>query len=133
MNSSRANELGLREGDVVRIETNGKSVQALLYPNPALPPTVVSVPIGQGHQNGSVYAVNGDERENSNILSILDASRTNGADALAWASNHVTVTSTGESLKLSKFEGEFGAREIGNEILNNPGEEVIKTITPGSH
>ena len=33
----------------------------------------------------------------------------------------------------SKFEGEFGAREIGNEILNNPGEEVIKTVTPGSH
>ena len=133
MNASRANELGLREGDVVRIETNGSSVQALLYPNPALPPTVVTVPIGQGHENGSEYAVNGDKRENSNILSILDSSRTNEANALAWAANHVTVTPTGESLKISKFEGEFGAREIGNEILNNPGEEVIKTVTPGSH
>ncbi|GIT69655.1 MAG: hypothetical protein Ct9H300mP27_07590 [Chloroflexota bacterium] len=53
MNTNRANELGLREGDVVKIETNGRSVQALLYPNPALPPNVVSVPIGQGHQVGS--------------------------------------------------------------------------------
>ena len=133
MNTNRANELGLREGDVVKIETNGRSVQALLYPNPALPPNVVSVPIGQGHQVGSTYAANGDDRENSNILSILDGTRTNGADALAWAANHVRVTATGESLKISKFEGEFGAREIGNEILNNPGEEVIKTVTPGSH
>ena len=115
------------------IRDSGRSVQALLYPNPALPPNVVSVPIGQGHQVGSTYAANGDDRENSNILSILDGTRTNGADALAWAANHVRVTATGESLKISKFEGEFGAREIGNEILNNPGEEVIKTVTPGSH
>ena len=133
MNTAQANELGLREGDVVRIETNGQSVQALLYPNPALPPNVAAIPIGQGLLNGPEYAVNRAERESSNILSILDSSRTNGAGALAWAANHVTITPTGESLKVSKFEGEFGAREIGNEILNNPGEEVIKTVTPGSH
>jgi hypothetical protein len=94
---------------------------------------VVAVPVGQGRRNGPGYAVNGEERESSNILGILDAALVNETGALAWAGNRVRLEPTGESLRVSKFEGEFGAREIGNEIINNPGEEVIKTVAPGGH
>jgi len=133
INARRARDLGWREGDVIRIEANGRFIQALLYPNPALPPDVVAVPVGQGRRNGPDYAVNGEERESSNILSILDAAMVNETGALAWAGNRVRLATTGESLRVSKFEGEYAAREIGNQILNNPGEEVIKTVAPGGH
>ena len=129
VNEQLASEKGWREGDVIQIEASGGSIQALLYPNPALPPNVVAVPVGQGRRNGPGYAVSEEERESSNILGILDPKLVNEAGALAWAGNRVRLTPTGESLRVSKFEGEFSAREIGNEIINNPGEEVIKTVT----
>ncbi len=131
VNARRASDMGWREGDVIRIEANGSFIQALLYPNPALPPDVVAVPMGQGRRNGPGYAVSGEERESSNILSILDAALVNETGALAWAGNRVRLEPTGESLRVSKFEGEFSAREIGNQIINNPGEEIIKTVAPG--
>ena len=134
VNARLASEKGWREGDVIRIEANGSFIQALLYPNPALPPDVVAVPLGQGRSKGGPrYAANEEERESSNILGILDAALVNETGALAWAGNRVRLEPTGESLRVSKLEGEFGAREIGNEIINNPGEEVIKTVAPGGH
>ena len=133
VNSRLASEKGWREGDVIRIEANGSFIQALLYPNPALPPDVVAVPVGQGRRNGPGYAVNEEERESSNILGILDAALVNETGALAWAGNRVRLEPTGESLRVSKFEGEYAAREIGNQIINNPGEEVIRIVTPGGH
>ena len=133
INARRASDLGWREGDVIRIEANGGRIEALLYPNPALPPNVVAVPVGQGRRNGPGYAVSGEERESSNILGILNASLVNEAGALAWAGNRVRLSATGESLRISKFEGEYAAREIGNQIVNNPGEEIIKTVAPGGH
>ena len=131
VNARLARDMGWREGDVIRIEANGRFIQALLYPNPALPPDVAAVPVGQGRRNGPDYAVSGEERESSNILDILDAAMVNETGALAWAGNRVRLSATGESLRVSKFEGEFGAREIGNQIINNPGEEIIKTVAPG--
>ena len=133
VNARLASDLGWREGDVIRIEANGSFIQALLYPNPALPPNVVAVPMGQGRRNGPGYAVNEEERESSNILSILNPNLVNETGALAWAGNRVRLAATGESLRVSKFEGEYAAREIGNQIVNNPGEEIIKTVAPGGH
>jgi anaerobic selenocysteine-containing dehydrogenase len=134
MNHRRMKQEGLREGDVVRIETAaGRSIQALVYPNPALPPDVVAVPLGQGRRNGPGYATGRDERESSNVMSVLEANRVEGTGALAWAGNRVRVSATGDGMRISKFEGDFAAREIGNQILNNPGEEVIRTVTPDGH
>lgn len=134
MNHRRMEQKGLREGDAVRIQTaQGGSIQALAYPNPALPPDVVAVPLGQGRRNGPDYATGRDERESSNVMSILEANQVGGTGALAWASSRVQITPTGEGMRVSKFEGDFAAREIGNQILNNPGEEVIKTVSPGGH
>ncbi|HZA24288.1 MAG TPA: hypothetical protein VFA32_17070, partial [Dehalococcoidia bacterium] len=84
-------------------------------------------------RNEPGYAVAGDQRESSNILSILAPSPVENTGALAWASNRVNITPTGESIRISKFEGEFTSREIGNQIDNNPGEEVIRTTSPGEH
>jgi anaerobic selenocysteine-containing dehydrogenase len=124
VNSRKASELGLREGDIVRIESDAGSITALVYPNPALPPNVVAVPLGQGRRNGSPYASGGDPRESSNVMDLLssDGASMTETGALAWAAHRVRVVSTGESLKVSKYEGIFPAREI----AISEGEEIIK-------
>lgn len=129
MNSRQAERMGLREGDVVRIESAAGSITALLYPHPALPPNVLAVPLGQGRRVGSDYATGGDARESSNVLDLLPAEPTTETGGLAWASVRVKVTATGESLKVAKFEGAFPAREI----ALGEGEEVIKVTTGGAH
>ena len=123
INHRRAAELNLREGDVVRIESADGYITALVYPNPALPPNVVAVPLGQGRHSGSQYVSASDPRESSNVMDLLSPGQTAETGALAWAANRVRIVPTGESLKVSKFEGSFPAREI----AISEGEEIIKT------
>ena len=123
INHRRAAELNLREGDVVRIESADGYITALVYPNPALPPNVVAVPLGQGRYSGSQYVSGSDPRESSNVMDLLSPGHTAETGALAWAANRVRIVPTGESLKVSKFEGSFPAREI----AITGGEEIIKT------
>ncbi len=123
INHRRAAELNLREGDVVRIESADGYITALVYPNPALPPSVVAVPLGQGRHSGSQYVSGSDPRESSNVMDLLSPEHTAETGALAWAANRVRIVPTGESLKVSKFEGSFPAREI----AITEGEEIIKT------
>ena len=123
INHRRAAELNLREGDVVRIESADGFITALVYPNPALPPNVVAVPLGQGRYSGSQYVSGSDPRESSNVMDLLSPGHTAETGALAWAANRVRIVPTGESLKVSKFEGSFPAREI----AITEGEEIIKT------
>ena len=122
LNSHRAEQMGLREGDVVMVQTDSGAITGLVYPNPALPPNVVAVPLGQGRRTGSEYATGGDPRESSNAIDLLSASHLTENGALAWAGHMARVTPTGESMKIAKFEGIFPAREVGL----TPGEEIIK-------
>jgi anaerobic selenocysteine-containing dehydrogenase len=124
MNDTSAAELGLREGDVVSIESSSGSIRALLYPTPAVPPQVIGVPLGQGRRHGSEYASGRAGIESSNVLDILAAERVEGSDSLAWAGTRVTVSGTGASMKVSKFEGNERAVEIGV----HEGERIILTV-----
>ena len=121
LNSHTAELMGLREGDIVSVSTDAGSISGVLYPNPALPPDVVAVPLGQGRRVGSDYATGGDSRESSNALDLLSVSHVTENGALAWAGHRARVSATGQSLKISKFEGIFPARQIGH----TPGEAVI--------
>ncbi len=122
LNSGRASQLGLREGDVVRVESAAGVITGLVYPNPALPPNVVAVPLGQGRRHGSAYAAGADPQESSNIMSLLSAGQRTENGGLAWAGNMVRLRPTGESRRVAKFEGAFEAREI----WITHGEQIIK-------
>jgi len=124
MNDHSASILGLREGDVVRIDSSNGSIRALLYPTPAVPPQVIGIPLGQGRRQGSEYASGRSGTESSNVLDILSPSKVDGTGSLAWAGTRVTVTGTGASMKVSKFEGNVRAMEIGI----HEGERIIHTI-----
>lgn len=124
MNDQDAKDLGVREGDLVRIESSRGSMQALVYPTPAVPLKVLSIPLGQGRRSGPEAATERPETESSNVMAILEPSQVEGTGALAWANTRVRVSPTGESISVSKFEGVVRAVEIGI----TSGERIIQTI-----
>ncbi len=119
INASVADDMGIREGDVVRITSAHGSMEALAFPNPATPFKVVAVPVGQGHRAGGRYARN----RGSNVLSILGPGSDSETGALAWAATRVKIEKTGDWMRLPKFE---------NAVSEEPRDEhheIIK-ITP---
>lgn len=101
INHRVAEEMGISEGDVLEIRpTNGGLITALAMPNPAVPPNVLGVPVGQGHRDGGRYA----SGRGSNILSVLDPKLDSEVNSLAWAATKVNITASGEWIRVPKFE-----------------------------
>jgi len=100
INHKKAEEMGISEGDIVRIASVHGSIEALAFPHPGMPPDVVSVPVGQGHTAGGRFA----EGRGGNILSILAPAIDSHTGALAWASTRVSIEKTGSWMRLPKFE-----------------------------
>ena len=121
MNTEVAKEMGLDEGDIVAVEgLEGVALELPVYCHPAVPPGVVSIPVGQSNTSGIQYA----KDRGQNLLARLPLKTDPETGALAWASNRVRITSTGRSTKLSKFEGIVPAFAV-NE------EEAIVKVTRG--
>ena len=116
INVQVAKEMGIDEGDVVRVTSDGRTLEALAYPHPGTPPGVVSVPIGQGHLAGGRYA----ERRGNNVLSILAPVTDGQTGALAWAATRVTISKTGRWVRLPKFENTV------SEIPRDEEQEVVQ-------
>lgn len=123
INMAQGKQMGLREGDVVNISTSSGTIQALVYLNPAMPPGIAAVPMGGGRTAGSEFATGRDSRESSNVVSIL-AVAANDAGGVTWSSNRCSITPTGDSMAVSKMEGGYTSREIGE----HPAEQVFKTV-----
>ena len=126
ISDSTADELGVKEGDIVRIESSKDSIRAVVYPTPAVPPDVVCVPLGQGRRHGSDYATGRPGTESSNVMDLLETTQVEGTGSLAWAGTRVRLSKTGDSVSISKLEGSVRSEEIGV----TPSEEIIKTIKP---
>ena len=126
ISDATADQLGVKEGDILRIESSKDSIRAVAYPSPAVPPDTISIPFGQGRKHGSEYATDRNGSESSNVMDILETTTVSGTGSLAWAGTRVRVTKTGDSVSISKLEGSVRSEEIG--IL--PAEDIIKTIAP---
>ena len=101
INHHVAEQKGIKEGDVVHLRaSNGGVIAALAMPNPATPPEVLGVPIGQGHRDGGRYAAG----RGSNVLSLLGAKYDEHTGSLAWAATKVNLTVSGDWIRVPKFE-----------------------------
>ena len=129
LNDTTANIYGIREGDIVRIESSRGSIRAVAYPNPATPPWVVGVPFGGGRIHGSPYATDRPASESSNVIDIIEPTRVAGPESLAWSGTRVRISRTGESVNVSKLEGNVRSVEVGLSAA----EEIIKTVAPGNY
>ena len=114
INLKQAEELDIKEGDELEVESPAGSIKVLAYPHPAAASGVISIPTGQGHTVYGNFEVGPDlarfrslvgSFRGANVLSLLAPRKDKDTAALAWAATRVTVTKTGEWTRLSKFEG----------------------------
>ena len=93
INLSKATEMGIKEGDILKITAvdSKHSIEGVAYPNPATPPNVVGIPMGQGRTEGTRYSKN----RGANILSILSTMKDAKTGALAWGSTKILNSATG--------------------------------------
>jgi anaerobic selenocysteine-containing dehydrogenase len=116
LNPVTADELGIKEGDVLDVESPAGSIRvpALIYP--AIRPGVVAIPVGQGHAVYGRYA----EGRGVNPIHIVETLMDDQSGDLAWASTRVKLKNTGERLRIIKTDGV--TRTLGRQILG-PGNK----------
>jgi anaerobic selenocysteine-containing dehydrogenase len=119
INSKSAEELGLREGDIVELVVDNRRIEVLIDPNPAVPPMTLLVPMGGGHTNYGRYS----KGRGSNVLGILAPLKDTGTDSLAWAATKVKLVKTNRHVSMPRFEGDVPSVET------EPGR-IIKLTRP---
>jgi predicted molibdopterin-dependent oxidoreductase YjgC len=122
MNVHRAEEMGLRTGDWVRVEGPRGAIEAMVYLSPATPRDVVAIPLGGGHEEMGRYARN----RGANVLALLTQQVEAETGALAWASSRVAITKLGRIERLSRAESFHG-------IIREPHEGAVIQVTNGAH
>ena len=95
-----ADDLDIREGDVIKITSPRGSIEALAFPHPGVPPYTVSIPLGQGHVESGRYA----KDRGANVFSILAPLTDSESGAFAWAATKVNIEKTDEWVRVPKFE-----------------------------
>ena len=101
LHPSTANDMQVREGDVLTIESAHGSIKAKAYLFPGIHPGSVGVPIGQGHESYGRYATN----VGVNPLKILDPVFDQQTGELAIYATKVAVGKTDRNERISKDEG----------------------------
>jgi anaerobic selenocysteine-containing dehydrogenase len=133
LNPNTAKELDAREGDILKVTSPKGSIEAQVYVNPAAPPRVVSIPMGQGHTEMGRYA----KGIGSNVMNILDAVSDADTGALAWGATRVNLTLTGRRSRVPKFEGMVVPRlldpAIGESGPGTPGGRLYKISNGKDH
>ncbi len=121
LNPKTAERLNVKLDDVVTVESaSGKFIRVPVYVNPATPPDVASIPMGQGHEHYTSYAAN----RGANVLDIVVQSEDSETGSLAWAGTRVRITKSNKRERLPKLEGLVEPRQL-------VGEPVIEVLHVG--
>ena len=108
VNPKTGEQLGIGTGDIIRIETPQGSIEVPVYINPAAPPDVLAVPLGQGHTGGGRYA----KGFGANVLNVVQPATEKETGALAWAATRCRIAKTGRRARISQFEGAVPAFQL---------------------
>jgi anaerobic selenocysteine-containing dehydrogenase len=111
LNPVTAEDLGIKEGDVLLVETPAGSVNVPALIFPAVRPGVVAMPIGQGHTSYGRYAAD----RGVNPMHLVPMQMDDKSGDLAWAATRAKVSNTGERMRIVKTGGV--SRTLGRQIL----------------
>jgi anaerobic selenocysteine-containing dehydrogenase len=100
VNPTTADDLGLSEGDIVKVTSDVGSVEVPVYVYPGVAPDMVAMPLGQGHLDYGRYA----SGRGANAADLLVPVETRDGE-LAWGATMVTLEKTGRSKTLATLEG----------------------------
>ena len=101
MHPDMAESLGVKRGDLVRVESDQGAIEAPVYVYRGIRPDTVAIPLGQGHTEYGRHA----RGRGVNPLDLLAPTADPGSGALAYAGTAVTVTATGEQARLVITQG----------------------------
>ena len=116
MNRQEALARGVKEGAVYRLESPGGVIEAAVYLNPATPPDVLAVPMGQGRRALGRWA----EGRGSNPFDALVGQVDVDTGALAWAGTRVRLVDTGRRVRIPKMEGAVFVVDYGRLSAEDP-------------
>ncbi|MBI5642559.1 MAG: molybdopterin-dependent oxidoreductase [Deltaproteobacteria bacterium] len=110
INPKTAASLGLKEGDLVNIESPFGKISAPVYLYPGIRPDTIGVPIGQGHNHYGRYA----KGRGVNPIDILPFKENPKSGEIALNSTRVRITKGSSGERLVKMEG--STKELGRGI-----------------
>ena len=114
LNQATANELGVKNNDIVIVESpTGRTLRASVYVSPAAPPQVAAIPMGQGRRGFTRYAA----RRGANPLDIMEPAEETETGAFAWGGTRVRISATNRRDVVPKLEGIEPARQLHGEEL----------------
>lgn len=111
MNPATAKEMGVTDGDLMRVSSEQGSIEVPLVTFPAIMPDVVAIPIGQGHVDFGRYASN----RGNNPIQILAPRMDALSGSLATSATRVSLVATGQRAEPVKIGGV--ARQLGRNIV----------------
>jgi len=111
MNAVTATEMGVTDGDLIRVTSEQGSIEVPLVTFPAIMPDVVAMPIGQGHDDFGRYA----RGRGSNPIQILAPTMDPESGSLATSATRVSLVTTGKRAEPAKTGGV--ARQLGRNIV----------------
>ena len=114
LNQATADELSVKNNDIVIVESpTGRTLRAPVYVNPAAPPQVAAIPMGQGRRAYTRYAA----RRGANPLDMMEPTEETETGAFAWGGTRVRISATNRRDVVPKLEGIEPARQLHGEEL----------------
>ncbi len=108
VNSREAARLGLRDGDLVALESDSGAVEVPVYLHPGIPPNVVAVPFGRGRAFSGRYGDN----PNGNVNTVLGDIEVEGTGSQAWGATTVAIRPLGRRIRMARMEGGFTGQQL---------------------
>ncbi len=108
VNSREAARLGLRDGDLVALESDSGAVEVPVYLHPGIPPNVVAVPFGRGRAFSGRYGDN----PNGNVNTVLGDIEVEGTGSQAWGATTVIIRPLGRRMRMARMEGGFTGQQL---------------------
>ncbi len=126
LHPKKASELGVKNGDFVKVTSASGSIEVQVYVHKGIHPDAIAVPVGQGHEEYGRYA----KGRGVNPLNILNPLMEKRTGELATHATRVQVTNAHQSAKLVKMGGsevQMGrkfVRTISSSVLRRTEKEV---------
>lgn len=108
INPETADELGLEDGDVVRVVSPSGEIKAVVYRYHGIARDVVAIAVGRGHDNYGRFA----KDMGSNPVKVLVPVTDSVTGALAWGATRVRVEKTEERKELARLESPEGVEYL---------------------
>jgi anaerobic selenocysteine-containing dehydrogenase/Fe-S-cluster-containing dehydrogenase component len=96
-----AKNLGIRKGDLLRLETAHGSVEAPAYPYSGVHPGTLAMPLGQGHTHYGRFA----DHRSMNPLRLLSPELDPSCGGIRWTVSNVVMTRLGRAQPVANTDG----------------------------